>query len=153
MISFFFSFHLSGLSLPLLGMLAYGSVALLSFQRSGKNLLSGLGESDARFFLLVITTSMATASAYFLYILSTKFAGTTCSYCLLSAILSFSLLFITLKVWICPCFAIKRFLSKCRMQWAPSCSFSGYWPGRNQKRAWPTAGHCWSRGYCFCKYI
>ncbi|KAG6524341.1 hypothetical protein ZIOFF_014247 [Zingiber officinale] len=86
-----------GLPLPLLGMLAYGSVALLSLQQSGKNLISGLGENDIRFILLVTTTSMATASAYFLYILSTKFAGTTCSYCLLSALLSFSLFFITLK--------------------------------------------------------
>ncbi|XP_042457018.1 thiol-disulfide oxidoreductase LTO1-like isoform X2 [Zingiber officinale] len=86
-----------GLPLPLLGMLAYGSVALLSLQQSGKNLISGLGENDTRFILLVTTTSMATASAYFLYILSTKFAGTTCSYCLLSALLSFSLFFITLK--------------------------------------------------------
>ncbi|CAL9087121.1 unnamed protein product [Musa textilis] len=86
-----------GLPLPLFGMLAYGSVALLSLQQSGKNLLSGLGDTDARFILLATTTSMATASAYFLYILSTKFAGTTCSYCLFSAVLSFSLFFITLK--------------------------------------------------------
>ncbi|WOL05896.1 thiol-disulfide oxidoreductase LTO1 isoform X2 [Canna indica] len=86
-----------GLPLPLFGMLAYGSVALLSLQKSGKNLLSGLGETDARFILLVTTTSMATASAYFLYILNTKFTGTTCSYCLFSAVLSFSLFFITLK--------------------------------------------------------
>jgi uncharacterized membrane protein len=42
---------------------------------------------------------MAVASGYFLYILSTKFSGTSCTYCLLSAFLSFSLFFITLKVW------------------------------------------------------
>lgn len=101
-----------GLPLPLLGMLAYGSVALLSLQQSGKNLISGLGENDIRFILLVTTTSMATASAYFLYILSTKFAGTTCSYCLLSALLSFSLFFITLKVWFKQCSSMKNSQSK-----------------------------------------
>ncbi|XP_060675343.1 thiol-disulfide oxidoreductase LTO1-like, partial [Ziziphus jujuba] len=43
-------------------------------------------------------TSMAASSAYFLYILSTKFTGASCSYCLLSALLSFSLFFITQKL-------------------------------------------------------
>ncbi|KAA8532037.1 hypothetical protein F0562_006821 [Nyssa sinensis] len=36
-------------------------------------------------------------SVYFLYILSTKFEGASCSYCLASALLSFSLFFTTLK--------------------------------------------------------
>ncbi|KAH7523611.1 hypothetical protein FEM48_Zijuj06G0030300 [Ziziphus jujuba var. spinosa] len=40
---------------------------------------------------------MAASSAYFLYILSTKFTGASCSYSLLSALLSFSLFFITQK--------------------------------------------------------
>nr|XP_048326016.1 thiol-disulfide oxidoreductase LTO1-like [Ziziphus jujuba var. spinosa] len=42
-------------------------------------------------------TSMAASSAYFLYTLSTKFMGVSCFYCLLSALLSFSLFFITQK--------------------------------------------------------
>ncbi|XP_048332881.2 thiol-disulfide oxidoreductase LTO1, partial [Ziziphus jujuba] len=41
--------------------------------------------------------SMAASSVYFLYILSTEFTGASCSYCLLSALLSFSLFFITQK--------------------------------------------------------
>ncbi|KAH7541926.1 hypothetical protein FEM48_Zijuj02G0019200 [Ziziphus jujuba var. spinosa] len=39
----------------------------------------------------------AASSAYFLYILSTKFTGASCSYYLLSVLLSFSLFFITQK--------------------------------------------------------
>lgn len=87
---------LSGLPLPLIGMVAYGLVAILGLTR--KSLPFGLNETDGRLVLLSSTTSMAAASAYFLYILSTKFSGTSCSYCLLSALLSFSLFFITLKV-------------------------------------------------------
>lgn len=90
--------HLPGVPLPLVGMLAYGLVTLLSLQQAGKHLLNGLGETDVRLILLGTTTSMATASAYFLYLLSTTFAGTSCSYCLISAILSFILFFITIKV-------------------------------------------------------
>ncbi|KAG1362735.1 thiol-disulfide oxidoreductase LTO1 [Cocos nucifera] len=86
-----------GVPLPLVGMLAYGLVTLLSLQQTGKHLLNGLGETDVRLILLGMTTSMATASAYFLYLLSTTFAGTSCSYCLISAILSFILFFITIK--------------------------------------------------------
>ncbi|KAK8945478.1 hypothetical protein KSP40_PGU013240 [Platanthera guangdongensis] len=83
--------------LPLIGMVSYGLVTVLALQQSGKNLLTGFGGSDARFLLLGTTTSMATASAYFLYLLSTKLPGASCSYCLLSVVLSFSLLFISLK--------------------------------------------------------
>ncbi|KAH0456021.1 hypothetical protein IEQ34_013928 [Dendrobium chrysotoxum] len=86
-----------GVPLPLIGMVSYGLVTLLSLQQSRRNLLYGFGESDVRFLLLAITTSMATASTYFLYLLGTKLSGTVCSYCLISVFLSFSLLFITLK--------------------------------------------------------
>ncbi|KAF8410349.1 hypothetical protein HHK36_002877 [Tetracentron sinense] len=86
-----------GVPLPLVGMVAYGLVASLGLHLAGKNSLFGLGESNGRLILLGSTTSMATASAYFLYLLSTKFAGASCSYCLASAALSFSLFFITLK--------------------------------------------------------
>lgn len=78
--------------------MAYGLVTALSLQEDGKDLLPGLDDLDIRLTLLLIATSMATASAYFLYILSTKFVGVSCSYCLLSAFLSFSLLFIRVKV-------------------------------------------------------
>ncbi|KAK9010971.1 hypothetical protein V6N11_043833, partial [Hibiscus sabdariffa] len=87
-----------GVPLPLLGLIAYGFVTTLSLQLSGKNLPLGISsEKSGRLLLLGSTTSMAAASAYFLYILSTKFAGTSCSYCLMSALLSFSLFFISLK--------------------------------------------------------
>ncbi|KAG8065061.1 hypothetical protein GUJ93_ZPchr0004g38970 [Zizania palustris] len=85
-----------GIPLPLLGLAAYGLVTALSLQENGKKFLSGLDELDIRLTLLLISTSMATASAYFLYILSTKFIGTSCSYCVLSAFLS-TLFFIKVK--------------------------------------------------------
>lgn len=90
--------HFSGVPLPLIGLLGYGLVTTLSLQLSGGRKPFGLSESDGRLILLGITTAMATASGYFLYLLSTKFSGTTCSYCLFSALLSFTLFFINLKV-------------------------------------------------------
>ncbi|KAF4373815.1 hypothetical protein F8388_007721 [Cannabis sativa] len=83
--------------LPVIGMVAYGLVTVLGLQFTQKSLPFGLNQTDARLVLLSTTTSMAAASGYFLYLLSTKFSGSSCSYCLLSALLSFSLFFITLK--------------------------------------------------------
>jgi uncharacterized membrane protein len=77
---------------------AYGLVTALSLQENRVELLPGLDDLDIRLTLLLLATSMATASAYFLYILSTKFVGVSCSYCLLSAFLSFTLLFVRVKV-------------------------------------------------------
>lgn len=86
-----------GVPLPLFGMAAYGLVASFGLLLAGRNFPFGLGEANGRLILLGTTTSMATASAYFLYLLSTEFTGTSCSYCFLSAALSFSLLLITIK--------------------------------------------------------
>ncbi|KAJ9172604.1 hypothetical protein P3X46_015821 [Hevea brasiliensis] len=86
-----------GVPLPVFGIVAYGFVSALGLQLKGNNLPFGIGESNGRLLLLAITTSMATASGYFLYILSTKFSGASCSYCLMSAFLSLSLFFITIK--------------------------------------------------------
>ncbi|KAK4843066.1 hypothetical protein QYF36_003502 [Acer negundo] len=86
-----------GVPLPLIGMVAYGLVATLGLQLARKSFPFRIDESYSRWILLGSTTSMAAASAYFLYILSTKFPGTSCTYCLTSAVLSFSLFFITLK--------------------------------------------------------
>ncbi|KAF7829017.1 thiol-disulfide oxidoreductase LTO1 [Senna tora] len=86
-----------GVPLPLIGMAAYGLVAAVSLQLTGEDLPLGINKSNARLLLIGCTTSMAAASAYFLYILSTKFSGSSCSYCLLSALLSFSLYFVTVK--------------------------------------------------------
>ncbi|RAL45802.1 hypothetical protein DM860_009666 [Cuscuta australis] len=86
-----------GVPLPLMGMVAYGLVAVLGLQLGRKWLPLGVEEANAQFLLLGTTTSMAAASAYFLYILNTKFPGEWCLYCLTSSVLSFSLLYVTLK--------------------------------------------------------
>ncbi|KAF9621750.1 hypothetical protein IFM89_027604 [Coptis chinensis] len=86
-----------GVPLPLIGMVAYGIVTSLGLLLAKKSVPSGLGEDSGRLILLGTTTSMAAASAYFLYLLSTKFTGVSCSYCYASAALSFTLLFTTLK--------------------------------------------------------
>ncbi|KAI8536911.1 hypothetical protein RHMOL_Rhmol10G0293700 [Rhododendron molle] len=88
-----------GVPLPLIGMFAYGFVTIFGIQLAGKNFPFKMDENNARLILLGSTSSMAAASAYFLYILSTKFAGASCSYCLLSALLSFSLFFTTIKAF------------------------------------------------------
>ncbi|KAF5178853.1 Thiol-disulfide oxidoreductase lto1 [Thalictrum thalictroides] len=86
-----------GVPLPLIGMTAYGLVSSLGLLLSRTNFPSGLGEANGRLILLGITTSMATASGYFLYLLSTKFTGASCSYCFLSVALSFTLFIAMLK--------------------------------------------------------
>ncbi|XP_061346082.1 thiol-disulfide oxidoreductase LTO1 isoform X2 [Gastrolobium bilobum] len=86
-----------GFPLPMIGMAAYGLVASLSLQLATNNLAFGINKSNAQLVLLGITTSMAAASAYFLYILTTRFSGSSCSYCLLSVLLSFTLFFVTVK--------------------------------------------------------
>lgn len=88
---------LLGVPLPLVGMVAYGLVATLGLQLPAKKLPFGIEESNGHLVLLGCTTSMAVASGYFLYVLSTRLSGTFCSYCFLSAFMSFSLFFIILK--------------------------------------------------------
>ncbi|KAI3451376.1 hypothetical protein Pfo_008041 [Paulownia fortunei] len=88
-----------GAPLPLFGMLAYGLVAILGLQLQlgPKKRAFDVEKTDGEMILIGTTTSMAVASAYFLYILRTEFVGESCLYCLASATLSFSLFFITLK--------------------------------------------------------
>ncbi|GFP89935.1 thiol-disulfide oxidoreductase lto1 [Phtheirospermum japonicum] len=86
-----------GIPLPLFGMLAYGLVTSLGLQLGSKKRTFNAGKTDGEIILIGITTSMAVASAYFLYILRTEFGGELCLYCLASALLSFSLFGITLK--------------------------------------------------------
>ncbi|KAJ3681932.1 hypothetical protein LUZ60_014505 [Juncus effusus] len=86
-----------GVPLSLVGMIAYGSVTLLSLQQAGIISIPNIDKIDGQLILTGVTTSLAASSAYFLYLLSTKFDGTTCSYCLVSAFLSFTLFFINLK--------------------------------------------------------
>ncbi|TMX04180.1 hypothetical protein EJD97_011048 [Solanum chilense] len=86
-----------GVPLPLIGMVAYGVVAILGIQLGQKSRPLGIGEANGRLVLLGTTTSMAAASAYFLYILSTKFTGEFCPYCLASVLLSFSLFISSMK--------------------------------------------------------
>ena len=90
--------YLSGIPLPLIGMVAYGAATFLALKLAAKDLPFGINESTGELILLGTTTSMATTSAYLLYILSTQFPGDSCSYCLVSVLLSFSLFFTTSKV-------------------------------------------------------
>lgn len=80
-------------------MFAYGLVATIGFQMGAKERTFENGKTNGEVILLGITSSMAVASAYFLYILNTEFSGELCIYCLASATLSFSLFFTTLKVF------------------------------------------------------
>lgn len=89
---------LAGVPLPVIGFVMYGLVTALSAQLGEGNLPFGISKTNGRFALFGITTAMASASAYFLYILSTKLSGSSCPYCLVSAFLSFSLFFLSLKV-------------------------------------------------------
>ncbi|KAL0798489.1 hypothetical protein Bca101_053664 [Brassica carinata] len=85
--------------LPVIGFVTYGLVTALSAQLGNAegNLPFGVSKTNGRFALFAATTTMASASAYFLYILSTKLSGSSCLYCLVSAFLSFSLFFLSLK--------------------------------------------------------
>ncbi|KAI3704500.1 hypothetical protein L1987_74722 [Smallanthus sonchifolius] len=87
-----------GIPLPLIGMVAYGAAAFLALKLASKDLPFGIDESNGGLILLGTTTAMATASAYFLYILNTQFPGASCSYCLVSVLLSFSLFLTTAKI-------------------------------------------------------
>ncbi|GAB2282489.1 ribosome biosynthesis protein lto1 [Dionaea muscipula] len=86
-----------GFPLPLIGMVAYGVVLVLGLQLPEKTLPFGISKNVGRLMLLSTTASMAAASTYFLFLLSTKFAGASCLYCLASATLSFSLFFVSVK--------------------------------------------------------
>ncbi|KMT11182.1 hypothetical protein BVRB_5g111100 [Beta vulgaris subsp. vulgaris] len=86
-----------GVPLPLIGMTAYGLVLLLGLKLGGWKVPLKINPSDGRLLLLPVSASMAAASGYFLYTLATRLEGASCSYCLASAILSFSLFFIILK--------------------------------------------------------
>ncbi|KAF3601372.1 hypothetical protein F2Q69_00032808 [Brassica cretica] len=86
-----------GVPLPVIGFVMYGLVTALSAQLAEGNLPFGVSKTNGRFALFAATTTMASASAYFLYILSTKLSGSSCLYCLVSAFLSFTLFFLALK--------------------------------------------------------
>lgn len=86
-----------GVPLPLIGMTAYGLILLLGLKLGGWNVPLKINQNDGRLLLLPVSASMAAASAYFLYILATRLEGASCSYCLASATLSFSLFFIIIK--------------------------------------------------------
>ncbi|XP_076887832.1 thiol-disulfide oxidoreductase LTO1-like [Bidens hawaiensis] len=86
-----------GIPLPVIGMVAYGTTTFLALKLASKDFPFGIEESNGGLILLGTTTAMATASAYFLYILNTQFPGASCSYCLVSVFLSFSLFLTTAK--------------------------------------------------------
>ncbi|CAA7035697.1 unnamed protein product [Microthlaspi erraticum] len=87
-----------GVPLPVIGFVMYGLVTALSAQLGEEgNLPFGISKSNGRFALFATSTAMASASAYFLYILGTKLSGSSCPYCLVSAFLSFTLFFLSFK--------------------------------------------------------
>ncbi|XP_071708561.1 thiol-disulfide oxidoreductase LTO1-like [Rutidosis leptorrhynchoides] len=87
-----------GIPLPLIGVVAYAAATYIALKLAAKDLPFGIDETTGGLILHGTTTSMATASAYFLYILNTQFSGSSCSYCLLSVVLSFSLFFSSAKI-------------------------------------------------------
>eukprot|EP00850_Spirogloea_muscicola_P001381 SM000005S17178 [mRNA] locus=s5:587544:590129:+ [translate_table: standard] len=86
---------LLGLPLPLYGLLSYSAVAILS-QVSRINSNSKIGRDYSRWLLLGTTSIMAAASGYFMYILNFQMENVSCTYCVVSALLSGSLLLATL---------------------------------------------------------
>lgn len=86
-----------GLPLSLIGMAGYGVAAFLALQLSKRNKLFGINEDKIRWIFMGITSSMTAASAYFMYLLTVKLEGASCAYCVTSALLSLSLLLISLK--------------------------------------------------------
>jgi hypothetical protein len=67
---------LAWIPLPLVGMVAYGLLAALSLQENGEELLPGFDDLT----LLWMATSLPIASACYIFILNTKFVGTSCLY-------------------------------------------------------------------------
>ncbi|KAH9295972.1 hypothetical protein KI387_039560, partial [Taxus chinensis] len=86
-----------GLPLSLVGMVGYGVVAFLGLQLSRRKALFGIDGDKTRWIFLGITSSMAAASAYFMYLLTVNLEGASCAYCVTSALLSLSLLLISLR--------------------------------------------------------
>ena len=89
------SFCAEGVPLPAIGALAYGTVAMLSAFAISKTSKDTFTHDVVRWVLLGSTGSMASASIYFMYILSTKLEGASCAYCVGSAMLSVILLLLT----------------------------------------------------------
>ena len=152
----------TGVPLPLIGMFAYGLVSLLGIQLAGKHLPFKKDENNGLLILLGSATSMAVASAYFLYIQITKFPGSSCSYCFMSALLSFSLFFTTIKVLLTFC----KFILLLAYQQINICDFhittkpisslvgciTGFWVARNTKSGRFTAMLRWIGG-CYFKHL
>lgn len=86
-----------GVPLSLIGMAGYGIVALLGVQLSKRKTVFGIDRDKARWIFLGTISSMAAASAYFMYLLIVKLEGASCAYCVTSALLSLCLLLIALR--------------------------------------------------------
>jgi uncharacterized membrane protein len=86
-----------GVPLSLIGMAGYGIVALLGVQLSKRKTVFGIDGDKARWIFLGTISSMAAASAYFMYLLIVKLEGASCAYCVTSALLSLCLLLIALR--------------------------------------------------------
>lgn len=77
------------------GMLGYAAVAALAYYGAS----SAKEEEWQRCVLLGGATVLSSTSAYLLYILATKFNGQSCTWCLASASISFSILVATLRAF------------------------------------------------------
>eukprot|EP00250_Pteridium_aquilinum_P011346 c20004_g1_i1 orf=308-1459(-) len=86
-----------GVPLSAVGALAYGTVAVLGVLGTTRTSYNVDGVDVIRWLLLGSTGAMSSASIYFMYILSTKLEGASCAYCVASALLSVSLLLLTLR--------------------------------------------------------
>ncbi|MCO5561981.1 hypothetical protein L7F22_015607 [Adiantum nelumboides] len=87
-----------GVPLPAIGVVAYGTVAVLGVLGGLRKSYKVAGVDVVQWLLLGSTSAMASASGYFMYLLSTKLEGASCTYCVASALLSVSLVLLTLRV-------------------------------------------------------
>ncbi|CAK0783785.1 hypothetical protein CVIRNUC_006985 [Coccomyxa viridis] len=90
-----------GVPLPLLGCLAYGTVAFLAARQvaaeAARRQQSQRELHFSRYAVLAGGTVLASTSGYLLYLLGTVFQGETCVWCLVSASLSFGVFFSALR--------------------------------------------------------
>eukprot|EP00249_Psilotum_nudum_P017190 c26201_g1_i1 orf=520-1713(-) len=86
-----------GIPLSMVGMVSYGAVGLLGLFGFTKTAVKIVEVDLIPWLLLVTTGSMTVASICFMYILVTKLDGASCTYCVASALLSFSLFLLTLR--------------------------------------------------------
>eukprot|EP00252_Welwitschia_mirabilis_P018355 TRINITY_DN40792_c0_g1_i1.p1 TRINITY_DN40792_c0_g1~~TRINITY_DN40792_c0_g1_i1.p1 ORF type:complete len:378 (+),score=62.89 TRINITY_DN40792_c0_g1_i1:137-1270(+) len=86
-----------GVPLSSIGMISYGIVSLICLELSRTNTFFGFGKDKVRWVLLGLTSAMVSASGYFMYLLIARLEGAYCAYCIMSALLSLTLLLFSLQ--------------------------------------------------------